>query len=101
MTDNVRPAVAVSQAPRHLRKRAFRGEIPVSRLGGYSSPGKPQKPPVQPSAEALVRSSAEAPDWFPLDDDADRRRKRQIALVIVILVAITVPVLALLLIFGQ
>ena len=101
MTDHVRPATPLSPAPRHLRRKAFRKEIPVSMMGGFHRPDKPKQAPSRRSSEVAGQTPAEAAVRIPADVDTERHRKRRVALIIVILIAITVPVLALALIFGQ
>ncbi|MEI2278559.1 hypothetical protein [Paenarthrobacter ilicis] len=101
MTDHVRPATPLSPAPRHLRKQAFRKEIPVSMMGGFQRPEGPKQAPRRRSSEVAGQVPAEAAGRIPADINADRHRKKRVALIIVILIAITVPVLALALIFGQ
>ena len=113
MTDEIRQTAAVLPAPRHLRKRRLRAEIPASLMTGATA--RSRVPPAaqaeihvddRPSPSIAQRNKERTPparhdEQNGLTDEAALQRKRRIALAIVILVSVSIPVLALTLIFGQ
>ncbi|NWL26118.1 hypothetical protein DM794_03430 [Paenarthrobacter ureafaciens] len=113
MTDEIRQTAAVLPAPRHLRKRRLRAEIPASLMTGATA--RSRVPPAaqaeihvddRPSPSIAQRNKEQPPparrdEHNGLTEEAALQRKRRIALVIVILVSVSIPILALTLIFGQ
>ena len=79
--DTAQPAGPLSPVPRHMHKRRFRRDFPVSTL--------PITPSTEPEQAPLAR-------W-----KASHRRKRLIALSLVILVSVSIPALVLSLIFTR
>ncbi|XAZ30775.1 hypothetical protein AAHB34_16790 [Paenarthrobacter ureafaciens] len=113
MTDEIRQTAAVLPAPRHLRKRRLRAEIPASQMLGATAQAR-LLPAVRAKGQADGRAilavaqpvtgqtpKAQHDDYTVSAEEAALQRKRRIALAIVILVSVTIPVLALTLIFGQ
>ncbi|MET4622066.1 hypothetical protein ABIE18_003534 [Arthrobacter sp. 2762] len=107
MTEPVRRLAALSPAPRHLRKRRFRSEIPSSLMAGYLaqgpiiSPCQPSETPSEDAQTAKAITPAKGPGGqLPEPHDVTHGQKRLIALVLVILVSVSIPVLALTLIFA-
>ncbi|MDR6639838.1 hypothetical protein J2Y68_003504 [Paenarthrobacter nitroguajacolicus] len=102
MTDPVRRPAAFTPAPRHLRRRAFRAEVPPSLMGGFQTDGG-----LKPATRMEATPSAHAPAGVTTNSDPDAgapaetnlRQKRRVALVLVILVSVSIPILALTLIF--
>ena len=85
MGDPADDAPRLVAAPRHLRRRAFREEIPDALLVPGAEPI-----PLAPRSAASAKRAAELDAD---DEEVAYRRKRLVALVAVILVAVSVPVL--------
>lgn len=107
MTDPVRRSAALSPAPRHLRRRRFRSEIPLSLMardqahGPLNSPLKLSQNRSESARTAKANTPIKGPDEERVEPrDVTHRQKRLIALVLVILVSVSIPVLALTLIFA-
>ena len=79
-------------APRHLRRRALREEIPDTLL-------VPGVEPV-PYAPRNAASAKRAAELDPDDGEVAYRRKRMLALISVIIVALSVPTLILALLLA-
>lgn len=89
-------------APRHMRRRRFRRDVPDSMLPGITSSAQQNSvtdPAGRPDRPAAARVTKPAPAPMAARE-TKHQRKRAVALVIVILVSLTIPVLALTLIFA-
>ncbi|MFF1831759.1 hypothetical protein [Paenarthrobacter sp. NPDC058040] len=111
VAESAHPPVAPSPAPRHLRKRRFRGETRTSRMAGYqpqagASPFPVTEAAADVSSSASTKQTAVEPvaDVRPLEQthrELTLRQKRRVALALVILVSVSIPLLALALIFVR
>ncbi|MET3811880.1 hypothetical protein [Arthrobacter sp. UYEF3] len=81
-------------APRHLKRRRFREDIPDTSLVPAAEPLS--EPPSSEVREPKAKRAAEA----ATPEEADYRRKRLVALLLVIAIAVSVPVLVVVLVLA-
>ncbi len=90
-------------APRHLRRRRLRGEIPDTSLVPDAVPvALPAEDPATPAEPAAAGEfpAAAVPVRLPERATGTYRRKRRVAMTILILVSISIPLLILALILS-
>lgn len=110
MTNPVTRTAPPSPAPRHMRRRRFRGDVPSALLPWHQpsemeagrarpAPANRTSPPSRPVVMAPPVTAPELPKGT--SKDTGLRRKRLVALAVVTLVSLSIPILALTLMFGR